>query len=64
MAAGSALILASGWAWYTVITNTPPNVSFSLAVLRFIPGDIVKIALAAAVLPTGWALLKRKASGD
>jgi biotin transport system substrate-specific component len=64
MAAGSVLILASGWAWYTVITNTPPNVSFSLAVLRFIPGDIVKIALAAAVLPTGWALLKRKASGD
>jgi len=26
-------------------------------------GDVVKIALAAAVLPTGWALLKRKASG-
>ena len=64
MAIGSLVILGAGWAWYTVITNTPPNVSFSLAVLRFIPGDIIKIALAAAVLPTGWALLKRKASGD
>lgn len=64
MAVGSVVILATGWAWYTVITNTPANVSFQLAVLRFIPGDIIKIALAAAVLPTGWALLKRKASGD
>jgi len=32
--------------------------------MRFLPGDVIKIALAAAVLPTGWALLKRKASGD
>jgi len=64
MAVGSVLILATGWAWYTIITNTSADVSFKLAVLRFIPGDIIKIALAAAVLPTGWALLKRKASGD
>jgi len=64
MAIGSVVILATGWAFYTVVTNTPANVSFSLAVLRFIPGDIIKIALGAAVLPTGWALLKRKASGD
>ena len=64
MAVGSVLILATGWAWYTIITNTPADVSFKLAVLRFLPGDIIKIALAAAVLPTGWALLKRKASGD
>jgi biotin transport system substrate-specific component len=64
MAIGSGVILATGWAFYTVVTNTPANVSFSLAVLRFIPVDIIKIALGAAVLPTGWALLKRKASGD
>ncbi|HZI60225.1 MAG TPA: biotin transporter BioY [Pyrinomonadaceae bacterium] len=64
MAIGSLVILMTGWAWYTIITNTPADVSFKLAVLRFIPGDIIKIALAAAVLPTGWALLKRKASGD
>jgi biotin transport system substrate-specific component len=64
MAIGSAVILVSGWAWYTVITHTPADVSFKLSVLRFLPGDVVKIALAAAVLPTGWALLKRKASGN
>lgn len=64
MAIGSAVILLSGWAWYSIVTNTPPNVSFMLAVGRFLPGDVIKIALAAAVLPTGWTLLKRKASGD
>ncbi|HEU4767640.1 MAG TPA: biotin transporter BioY [Pyrinomonadaceae bacterium] len=64
MFVGSAIILLSGWAWYSILTNTPPNISFSLSVLRFLPGDVIKIALAAAVLPTGWALLKRKASGE
>lgn len=64
MFVGSLIILFSGWAWYSILTNTPPNVSFTLAVARFLPGDVIKIALAAAVLPTGWALLKRKASGE
>ena len=63
MAIGSLIILLSGWAWYSVITNTAPEVSFKLALMKFLPGDVIKIALAAAVLPTGWALLKRKASG-
>ncbi len=64
MFVGSLIILFSGWAWYSILTNTPPNVSFTLSVARFLPGDVIKIALAAAVLPTGWALLKRKASGE
>ena len=64
MAFGSAVVLLSGWAWYSVITNTSPDLSFKLAVMKFLPGDVIKIALGAAVLPTGWALLKRKASGE
>jgi biotin transport system substrate-specific component len=62
MAIGSAIILVGGWVWYSILTNTPLVVAFQLSVLRFLPGDVIKIALAAAVLPTGWALLKRKAS--
>lgn len=62
MAIGSAVIMLSGWAWFALITNTPLATAFQLTVLKFIPGDIIKILLAAAVLPTGWALLKRKAS--
>lgn len=64
MAVGSLVVLLSGWAWYSILTNTPPAISFQSAVLKFLPGDVIKIALAAAVLPTGWALLKRKASGE
>jgi len=59
MAIGSAIIFLGGWAWYSVLTNTPPVVAFKLAVLPFLPGDMIKIGLAAAVLPTGWALLKK-----
>lgn len=64
MAIGSAIIFLGGWAWYSVLTNTPPVAAFKLAVLPFLVGDVIKIALGAAVLPTGWALLKRKASGE
>lgn len=60
MAIGSALIFAGGWAWFSILTHTPPLAAFKLAVLPFLPGDVIKIALGAAVLPTGWALLRRK----
>ena len=62
MAIGSVIIMLSGWAWFSLVTNTPMAVSFQTSVLTFIPGDIIKILLAAALLPTGWKLLKRGAS--
>ena len=64
MAIGSLIILLGGWAWFAILTNTPPVAAFKLAVWPFLAGDVIKIALGAAVLPTGWALLKRKASGQ
>ena len=63
MAIGSAVIFLGGWAWFAILTNTSPVAAFKIAVLPFLPGDVIKISLGAAVLPTGWALLKRKASG-
>ncbi len=62
MAIGSAVIMLSGWAWFSLVTNTALPVAFQLTVLKFIPGDIIKVMLAAAVLPSGWAILKRSAS--
>ena len=59
MAIGSAIIFLGGWGWFAVLTNTPPVTAFKIAVLPFLAGDVIKIALAAAVLPTGWALLKK-----
>jgi biotin transporter BioY len=64
MAIGSVIIFLGGWAWYAILTNTAPVAAFKIAVLPYLAGDVIKIALGAAVLPTGWALLKRKASGQ
>ena len=64
IAIGSLIIFAGGWAWYSIVTNTPAVAAFQIAVLPYLPGDVIKIALAAAVLPSGWALLRRKASGQ
>ena len=59
MAAGSVVIIVFGCLWFSFLTRTSPLVAFQFTVLKFIPGDIIKIALAAAVLPTGWKLLER-----
>jgi biotin transporter BioY len=61
MAIGSVVILAAGWAWLVVL-KTPPVTAFKVGVVPFLLGDVVKVILAAAVLPTGWAILQRKAS--
>jgi len=62
MAVGSALILLAGWTWFSVLMNTNLLAAFKVSVAPHLIGDVIKIVLAAAVLPTGWALLKRKAS--
>ena len=59
MAIGSVIIFLGGWAWFAILTSTPPVAAFWIAVWPFLLGDVVKIALGAAVLPTGWALLKK-----
>jgi len=64
MAIGSLIILIIGGVFFSVITLTLPGMAFKIAVWPFLAGDLIKIALAAAVLPTGWVLLKRKASGE
>lgn len=60
MALGSFVILLTGWAWLAHFTT--PAEAFHFGVTRFLIGDAVKIALAAAVLPTGWKVLRRQAS--
>jgi biotin transport system substrate-specific component len=59
MAIGSAIIMLSGWAWFSIVMHTSPMLTLYATVIRFIPGDIIKISLAAAVLPSGWKLLRK-----
>jgi len=61
MAIGSVLILVAGWAWFSIVMHTSPLVAFVDTIAKFIPGDIIKILLAAAVLPSGWKLLGKRA---
>src|SRR6267378_920311 len=60
MAIGSAIIMLSGWAWFSVVMRTSPLLTVYATVIKFIPGDIIKIALAAAVLPSGWKLVGKQ----
>jgi len=58
MALGSSVILACGWAWLALMFKGGAE-AFWLGVAPFLPGDVLKVALAAGALPAGWALLRR-----
>jgi biotin transporter BioY len=60
MAIGSLIILTSGWAWFSIVTRAAPLAAFNLTIGRFIIADIIKILLAAAILPAGWYLLNNR----
>lgn len=60
MAVGSLVIMLMGWIWLAISTNSSALAAFQLGVSPFIFGDILKVLLAAAVLPSGWALLRRR----
>ena len=60
MLVGSLVIIFCGWGWFSLSTRTNALTAFRFTVLPFIPGDIIKIVLAAAVLPSGWVLLNRQ----
>ena len=62
MAIGSAVILFCGWAWLSFAWRTPPMLALVQTVTHLVPGDIVKILLAAAVLPSGWKLMRKRHS--
>jgi biotin transport system substrate-specific component len=57
MALGSLVILLGGMLWRLGFMSF--DQAFVTGVLPFLPGDAIKIALAAAVLPSGWALLRK-----
>jgi biotin transport system substrate-specific component len=59
MAVGSLVIMLSGWLWFSLVMRTSPALTLFNSVIQFIPGDIIKIALAAAALPAGWKLLRK-----
>jgi biotin transport system substrate-specific component len=58
MTAGTVLIFACGLPWLAAYVGTT-NV-WAMGLIPFIPGAIVKLALAALVLPIGWRFMGRR----
>ncbi len=57
MLMGNIIIYAFGITWFSLVLDFER--ALTLAVLPFIPGDIIKILVAALLLPSGWALMQR-----
>src|SRR3954454_22028951 len=57
---GSALIYAIGVPWLAISAHQSLGWAISNGFVDFIPGDLVKAAAAAAVLPTAWRLAGRR----
>ena len=55
MLAGEIVLYTFGVCWLAIMTNI--RTALMIGLYPFIVGDILKIALAAAVLPAGWKLL-------
>jgi biotin transport system substrate-specific component len=62
MTLGSALIYACGVAWLAVAADLPPSDALDYGLWPFLPGDLLKLAAAAALLPLGWRLVAARAS--
>jgi biotin transporter BioY len=55
MLAGEIVLYTFGVCWLAIITNI--RTALTVGLYPFIVGDILKVILAAAVLPAGWKLL-------
>ncbi len=55
MLAGEIVLYTFGVCWLAIMTNI--RIALAVGLYPFIAGDILKVVLAAAVLPAGWKLL-------
>lgn len=59
MAIGIAIIHLGGWSWLSTVTGLGPANAFAVGTAPFLVGDLVKIAIAAALLPSFQVLVGR-----
>ncbi|RNI22913.1 biotin transporter BioY [Flexivirga caeni] len=59
MFVGSAVIYAVGAGWLAIDLGVGPARAFDLGVRPFLAGDLIKLALAGALLPAAWRLVAR-----
>jgi biotin transport system substrate-specific component len=59
MLTGNVLIYAVGLPWLAVVVDTNFEQTLELGLYKFVPGDLLKLYLAAALLPTAWRVVER-----
>jgi len=60
MVLGSVLVYAVGVPWLAITTSHPLDWAIANGLAPFLPGDFLKIALAAAAFPTAWWIVGRR----
>jgi biotin transport system substrate-specific component len=61
--AGSLVVFACGVTGLALVTGSAPARALELGWLPFIPGDLIKTAIAAGLFPGAWRLVDRFTSG-
>ncbi len=61
MLAGTAVVYAVGVTWLAFWLHLSPGTALGEGMVPFLPGDALKLALAAALLPGTWRLVSRHA---
>src|SRR5437899_4635785 len=59
MLTGNVLIYLVGLPWLAVVLNTGLEKTLELGLYPFVPGDTLKLYLAAALLPSAWRAVER-----
>lgn len=59
MLAGSVVIYAIGLPWLAAATGASASRTLELGLYPFVPGDLLKVLLASALLPGAWRLVQR-----
>lgn len=60
MLIGSALIYAVGLPWLSIAAHLDLASTLKFGLWPFIPGDLIKLLVAAGLLPVGWRLVSRR----
>jgi biotin transport system substrate-specific component len=63
MLIGSTIIYAFGVSWLALAADLGAADALAFGLWPFLPGDIVKLLVAAGLLPLGWRLVSGRASG-
>jgi biotin transport system substrate-specific component len=60
MILGNAVIYAIGVPWLAIAASLPVERALGFGLYPFVPGDLVKLVVAAGLLPVGWWLVRRR----